>query len=291
MIRFTGQPHSEPISINIPYRAVCDEELTLALADAITVLVRAIGFARGQDISGDAAGVRWVKEFLLGFSILAVGEARSVIMLLSDGLCRNARVHMRALFEYELRTKLLIEDPQRALAFRDSVAFELRKLGRGMSVPSEVVESQIAQVLGIDDPSTVVGCKESGVFGGTARAQMQNEIWPEKRYFGSFAGMSWISHGSILAIREVSAAVEGAGPDLLARATDDGNGNDHLHHAAWIMLKFAGWIQEHFHAQMPEAEAVAARIIAANERLGIISKEQESAAAEALAARNRHASS
>ncbi|MFZ0574580.1 MAG: hypothetical protein WAM02_07860, partial [Candidatus Cybelea sp.] len=99
------------------------------------------------------------------------------------------------------------------------------------------------------------------------------------------AGMSWISHGSVLALREISRAVESAGPDLLHRAADDGNGNDWLHHAGWIVLKLAGSIQEHFKFSLPGVEAVAARLIAANQRLGVISKEQERATADALAAR------
>ena len=88
--------------------------------------------------------------------------------------------------------------------------------------------------------------KESDALGGSVRNQMQNEIWPEKRYFGSFAGMSWISHGSVLARREISRAVESAGSDLLNRAADDGNGNDWRHHAGWIVLKLAGYIEKYF---------------------------------------------
>ena len=88
--------------------------------------------------------------------------------------------------------------------------------------------------------------KESDALGGSVRNQMRNEISPQKRYFGSFAGMSWISHGSVLALREISRTVDSAGPDLLHRAADDGNGNDWLHHAGWIVLKLVGSIQEHF---------------------------------------------
>ena len=58
--------------------------------------------------------------------------------------------------------------------------------------------------------------KESDALGGSVRNQMRNEVSPQKRYFGSFAGMSWISHGSVLALREISRAVESAGPDLLS---------------------------------------------------------------------------
>lgn len=283
MLRFTGSPHNEPIAVNIAYRAVYDERLTLALADAIGVLVRAIGIARGHYLSGDKEALRWLKEFLIGFSILAVGEARSIILLLGDGLSRHARVHVRSLFEYELRVKLLTADPTRALKFRDAIAFEMRKVGREVGASKETIEREIGETLGVDDSSKVSGMKESDALGGSVRNQMQNEIWPEKRYFGSFAGMSWISHGSVLALREISRAVESAGPDLLNRAADDGNGNDWLHHAGWILLKLAGYVEKYFEFSLDSVEAVAARLVAANERLGIISKEQEKAATDALA--------
>jgi hypothetical protein len=42
-----------------------------------------------------------------------------------------------------------------------------------------------------------------------------------------------------------------------------------------VVLKLAGSIQEHFKFSLPGVEAVAARLIAANQRLGVISKEQE----------------
>ncbi len=285
MIRFTGYLHKESIQVNIPYRAVYDEELTLALGDAIGALVYAVGAARGKDLSDDPEDLRWMKEFLIGFALLAIGEARSVMMLLSDGLSRHARVHMRALFEYELRVKLLAKEPRRALEFRDSVAFEMRKVGQGLGGSPEITERQIAEALGIGDATKVIGAKESAAFGGTVRAQMKDEIWPERRYFGSFAGMSWVSHGSILAIREVSRAVGDAGSDLLHRAVDDGNGNDWLHHTAWILLKLAGLIQENFEVEVQGAPAAAARLVRVNRRLGIVSKAHEAAAEDALAVR------
>jgi hypothetical protein len=287
MLRFTGNRHNDPIAVNIAYRAVYDEGLTFALADAIAVLVRAIGTVRGLDISSDPEDLRWTKEFLIGFALLAVGEARSLIVLLGDSLSRNARVHLRSLSEYELRVKLLTHDPKRALAFRDSVAFELRRVGRELGASKEVIEREIAEALGISDPSRIAGAKESDAFGGSVRNQMQGEIWPDKRYFGSFAGLSWISHGSILALREISRAIDSAGSDLLSRAADDGHGNDWLHHAGWIVLKLAGSIEEQFKFAVDGVDRAAARLIAANRRLGIISSEQEQRAWDAIEANKK----
>ena len=159
----------------------------------------------------------------------------------------------------------------------------MRKVGQGLGAATETIECQIAEALGITDASTIIGERESAAFGGTVRAQMQNEVHPEKRYFGSLAGMGWVSHGSVLAIRELARSVRDAGPDLLRRAVDDENGNDWLHHAAWIMLKLAGLLQLRFGIEVQGMQTAAARIIAANDRLGIISKAQEAAAADALA--------
>jgi hypothetical protein len=284
MLRFTGQTDKEAISVQLPYRATCDEELTLALADAITALARAIAEARRQDISTNPDNIRWMKEFLLGFALLATGEARSIVMLLSDNLGRHARVHVRSLFEYELRAKLLTEDPDRALAFRDSIAFEMRKVGGELGKQGDAIEREIAATLGVNDAFTIIGAKESEAFGGTVRQQMKGEVWPEKRYYGSFAGLSWISHGSVLSLRELAKAVDGVGADLLRREADDGNGNDWLHHAAWITLKFACWIQDHFGVPVPTAGVASARIIAANKRLKVISEAQEKVAIDALKA-------
>jgi hypothetical protein len=47
-----GNRNDERVAINIPYRDVYDEELTLALADSITFSLCAIESARRQDVFG-----------------------------------------------------------------------------------------------------------------------------------------------------------------------------------------------------------------------------------------------
>jgi hypothetical protein len=281
MLRFTGQPEHEKVLIGIQYRPTQDHELTTALIQAIQVLVTAVGEARVRDISGEPESERWLKEFLLGFSLLTVGEARSLLLLLGDNLNRHARVHLRSIYEYELRAKILLKDPAKALAFRDSLAYEMREAFRHLSAQSEAVNQQIAVALGVNDASTTVGAKESVAFGGTVRDQMRDEIAPEKRYAGTFAWASRVSHGSILALHELWRAVDGSRSDLLFRATSDEKGNDLLYYVLWPVLWFAGALHEKFGVRVSGLEDTIKRALDANQRLNIVSSEHEAATVEA----------
>jgi len=152
-----------------------------ATVETIKELVAAIGVARSIELSAEPEAQRWVKEFLIGFSLLAIGEARSMVLLLSDRLNRHARVHLRALYEYQLRASLLLEDPERALAFRDSLAYEMRHLIEPVGLPMPPVEAAIADSLGVPDASMIKGNKESLAFGGSVRDQMKDGFAPERR--------------------------------------------------------------------------------------------------------------
>ncbi|MHB8704029.1 MAG: DUF5677 domain-containing protein [Candidatus Tyrphobacter sp.] len=285
MLRFTGQPRHEKIDIAIPYSAAQDVELVESLIEAIKILVIAIGSSRGQDISSQSDETRWTNEFLIGFSLLAVGEARSMIILLSDRLNRHARVHLRALYEYELRAKLLLEEPKRALIFRDSLAYEMRAMGKQLGQTPEFVESRIAESLGVPDATNIAGTKEKDVFGGSVRNQMKDEIAPGNRYVGTFAWTSLVSHGSILALRELSRETDGATNDLLLRATNDNNGNDVLYHACWLVLWFALMLNRELGVSVIGVDDLTKKIIGANKRLKLISPEQE---AKAMKMREEH---
>lgn len=281
-MKFTGQPKHDKVNVDIPYRATHDEDLSLALIETVRLLASAVGAARGQDISAEPEDVRWSKEFLVGFCLLAIGEARSILLLLSDNLNRHARVHLRSLYEYELRTKKLLQEPQRALAFRDSIAYEMRQIGVQLNGSMDLLEAEIAETLGVEDSASIVGSKENAAFGGPVRNQMKDEVAPEKRYVGTFAWASLVSHGSILALRELSGAVSGAREDLLKRASVDNKENVLLYNACWLLLWFSGKLHEQFGVAVPGIKEVADRIVAINKRLGLISAAQESAARRAL---------
>jgi hypothetical protein len=284
MLKFTSQPRHETVDIQIPYRATQDEELTETLIEAIGILVAAIGSARGQDISGDPEDLRWTKEFLVGFALLAIGEARSMLLLLSDNLNRHARVHLRSMYEYELRVKILLADPKKGLMFRDSLAYEMRDLCKRLGGSMEAINKEIAESLGIDDTTQIVGAKEKDAFGGSVRNQMKDEIAPEQRYIGTFAWASLVSHGSILSLRELARVTQGATNDLLARSAEDDKGNVLLYNASWLTLGFAGNLYSKFGVSIAGMEMVANKIIAINKRLTIVSPEQEDRALKARAA-------
>lgn len=278
MLRFTSKEPIGKVDVAIPYRETCDPELTAAYVECIRTVALAVGTARGTNIEADAEDVRWTKEFLIGFALLAVGEARSLLLLVSDNLNRHARVHLRSIYEYDLRAKLLLEDPKRAIVFRDSLAYEMRAIGKRLGGSMDALNLQIAEALGVPDASAVLGTKENAAFGGSVRDQMNDEIAPEKRYVGTFAWASQVSHGSILALRELAMAVNDAGEDLLSRAAADDKGNVLLHTTAWAILGFATRIAIQFGVTLPDVDRITKTLIRANARLGIVSPEAEAAA-------------
>lgn len=230
-MKFTGQPPHNKIDVTIAYREFTDADLTDIFVKAITMLVQAVGAARVKDTSADTEAKRWAKEFLVGYGLLAIGEARSILLLFSDRLNIHARIHLRSLYEYELKIKLLLEDDEKVLKFRDAFAYEMRdfaaKLGK---TPSEI-DAEIERVLGIDDASRVTGTKERDALGGNVKEQMKGELQPEVRYLGTFAWASQVSHGSVLALHELAKATDGKTNDLLFYASSDAKGNALLYYA------------------------------------------------------------
>jgi hypothetical protein len=181
------------------------------------------------------------------------------------------------LYEYQLRSNLLLADHDRALAFRDALAFEMRAFSTLLGRSADSINQDIAVSLGVIDASGIVGAKEKDSFGGSVRSQMKEELSPEKRYVGTFAWASLFSHGSILALKELSEATTGATNDLLLKATEDAHGNDLLYHACWLVLWFAGQLHEEIGVGVPDLDRISKNIISCNNRLGIVSAAQEEA--------------
>ena len=99
-MKFTGQQKHDEINVNVTYRDVHqDSELTGLFVEAIKKLAQAVGAARVKDLSREPEAKRWAKEFVVGYGLLAIGEARSMLLLFSDGLNMHARVHLRSLWE------------------------------------------------------------------------------------------------------------------------------------------------------------------------------------------------
>jgi hypothetical protein len=182
-VKFSGQPRHEKVDVNIKYRDVFqDAELVDIYVKAVTMLALAVGAARIKDTFEDSEAQRWVKEFLIGYGLLTIGEARSILLLFSDGLNVHARIHFRALFEYQHKITLLLGNDKRVLAFRDSLAFELRAFAKRLGKTPEEIETEIGRVLGVDNPASVVGTKESAALGGDVKSQMKDDLLPEQRY-------------------------------------------------------------------------------------------------------------
>jgi len=219
---FSGQ--SEPtgaIQCAIQYKPGSEDGDLIALfAHAIRALVAVVYKARTTDVSGRPDANRWTSEFLLGYAILTVNEARSLLLLLGGGLNRHARIHGRSLWEHELHARRLVEEETNGLALklRDAYAFEARVFGNLTDADPNAVERSIAHAIGVDDSALIRGDQERRVFGGDGRAAMKDEASPDKRYAGTVKWMGQVAHGSVLAINEIANATNGAKNDTFERA-------------------------------------------------------------------------
>ena len=267
-MKFAGQPRHEKVDVNIKYRDVFqDAELVDIYVKAVTMLALAVGAARVKDISEGSEAQRWSKEFLIGYGLLTIGEARSILLLYSDGLNVHARIHFRALFEYQHKITLLLGNDARVLAFRDSLAFELRAFAKRLGKTPEEIEAEISRVLGVDDPASVKGTKESAALGGDLKSQMKDDLLPEQRYLGTFAWTSQTNHGSILALYELAKATDGKLDDVLVHAASDNKSNDLLYDSLWVVFQFILFIERDFGIGVPGVDELVARALKVNDRM------------------------
>jgi hypothetical protein len=275
-VKFSGQPKHEKVNVEIKYRDVFqDAELVDVFVKAVTMLALAVGAARIKDTSEDSEARRWAREFLIGYGLLTIGEARSILLLFSDGLNVHARIHFRALFEYQHKITLLLEDEKRVIAFRDSLAFELRAFAKRLGKTPEDIEAEIGRILGIEDPSSVVGTKESTALGGDVKSQMRDDLLPEKRYLGTFAWTSQVNHGSILALYELSKTTSGKQEDVLLHAALDNKSNDLLYDALWVVFQFIVLIEQELSIGVPGVDGLIQRALKVNERMKFSTPEHE----------------
>jgi hypothetical protein len=275
-VKFSGQPKHEKVNVEIKYRDVFqDAELVDVFVKAVTMLALAVGAARIKDTSEDSEARRWAREFLIGYGLLTIGEARSILLLFSDGLNVHARIHFRALFEYQHKITLLLEDEKRVIAFRDSLAFELRAFAKRLGKTPEEIEAEIGRILGIEDPSSVVGTKESTALGGDVKSQMRDDLLPEKRYLGTFAWTSQVNHGSILALYELSKTTSGKQEDVLLHAALDNKSNDLLYDALWVVFQFIVLIEQELSIGVPGVDGLIQRALKVNERMKFSTPEHE----------------
>lgn len=203
----------------------CDQDALDILKDSLGLLARVAGTARNRPETDtvDSVGARCV----LGLSILAIGEAQAALVLLSAGLDRPGRVHLRSLYEYGVRADLVSGDPQTAQRFLAAAAHEAKRLGTDMGLAPDRVQQVI-------DAYTIPGVaagREADALGGTMKAIVRAQT--DVAYYAMyFAWPSLMSHGSILALHEVSRAIAGSGANFPAAAVTDGTGNANLLQAA-----------------------------------------------------------
>ena len=277
-MKFTGQPKHQEIDMSIMHRAAYqDAELVEIFVEAILLLAKAVGAGRVMDTSGDGDAEQWAKEFLVGYGLLAIGEARSLLLLLCDGLNLNARVHFRSLYEYQLKITLLLDDEEKVLAFRDAFAYEMRDFATKLGKAPEEIDAEIERVLGIDDASVVTGTRENKALGGTVKEQMKSDLQPEARYLTTFSWASQVSHGSVLALNELAKVTDGKANDFITVSTLDKKGNDLLYDALWVIFQFVVLIEQEFSIGIPGSDDLIKRANDLNTRLKIFTPEQEAA--------------
>jgi hypothetical protein len=277
-VKFTGQPQHKKVNVSIGFRDIFqDAELTHMFVKAVSLLAQAVGGARIKDLSAKPEAERWAKEFLVGYALLAIGEARSVLLLLGDQLNRPARVHLRSLYEYEHRVAILLDDEETVLKFRDAFAYEMRDFASRLGRTSDEINAEIERVLGVDDASSLKGTKESTALGGNVRDQMRNYggLDPERRYIGTFAWASHFSHGSVLALNELAKSTDGQSEDFLTSASADAMGNAILYNALWPVLMFVALISREFRLEIPGTDEIIAAAASVNARLQIVTRDQE----------------
>ncbi|MDQ6924868.1 MAG: hypothetical protein M3154_01355, partial [Candidatus Eremiobacteraeota bacterium] len=251
-----------------------DAELIEAFVSAIKVLAHAAGMARAHPNDEGTEGRRAAREALLGYAILAVGEARSFVLLLSDGLDKHARIHMRAIYEYEFRVRTLLNDDSLAPAFMRSFAYEARAMGRDLGTDAEKIDAEIARALNRHPDDIESGKESAALFGGTMKKAMDDESAGTKRYAVTFRWASQISHGLIMGLREMEKSVHGADRDVFERAARAPNTETVLYVLIWPLLHLTVLLQREFGVDV-EREVSRAIVDAerVNDRLRFVSHE------------------
>jgi hypothetical protein len=256
------------------------------MAEALKMLASAIARERTTSCAGLSDEERAVREALLGFGILAFNEGRAFLIVAGAGLDRHARVHFRSLMEYEFRVKRILEDPTRATAFFDAFVHEFRKVTSDLEVADqEAVEAEIERVLGRPSAEINTGSEKKALFGKSASVKSAMEELPEgaRRYAGTFGLQSQVSHGSVLALREVARSTEGVGGEFLDVASRDGYGNRLAYTLIWVLLHLANCITKRFEdGVLRVIDAIIQQTLAINDRLQFVTPEQEKRAAEVL---------
>lgn len=222
---FIDQEVSETVLSDIAYyRELQPPEYLKVLRRSVRLLDRSVASARGFKAPNPESAEAATVDLLVGLAMLAMSEARALLLLTSFGLERSARIHLRSLFEYTFRAGL-VQDPKTASAFKAAAAVEVVKLLADLGrEQTEEIEAAIARYTrGLDASEEPV--REKRALGGDVRTLIEREFANDKgAYARSFSFPSLFSHGSIVALDEVSRHTEGRGRDFPQGIFRDGQG-------------------------------------------------------------------
>jgi hypothetical protein len=213
------------------------EENLVLLRDAITILDRCVAAARTHQGEPESKEVEASLNMMLGLGLVTVSEARALLLLLSIGLERSARIHLRSLYECQVRASLM-RNPKTARAFRLAALSEVTKFAVWLkSTPAEIQAIERRFIGDMDEQETTL--REKDALGGTMQTLLRRESGSDEQYAALFAHPSLFSHGSVLALQEISEAVQGKTDDFLDAVFSDGTGYMSLIEAAACVLEIA----------------------------------------------------
>jgi hypothetical protein len=265
-LRFLGATESSNTSITLgAFAGYIDTRVITVMHESLKILAGCIGNARA--ISKDRESEPRL-EVLLGLALLAFAEGQALLMLCSAGLERSARVHMRSLYEYSVRAAVLLADKAKAEQFTLAAIAELEYLGALISAPRADIERAKAHFLGAGAaaPSTIK--REKAALGGDMRTIIKGQAG-DRAYGTMFAHPSMFSHGSILALDEVSRALVDVGNNFQAPLSNDGQGSTYLLAGATACCDLATKLVKHFRADAAkDLEKTVEQIIALQAEVG-----------------------
>jgi len=167
---------------------------------------------------------------------MAMSEARALLALVSIGLERSARIHSRSLHEYAFRANLVLADAETAHRFKIAAAREMKKYAGWFKLDDARVEEAEKRYLQDADVGQEAQ-REQEALGGDMASLMRKATGDDTHYASTFGYPSLFSHGSILALYEVSEAVAGRGEDFADAVFRDGLGADALLDASIVVLQ------------------------------------------------------
>ena len=218
-----------------------DKRVVELATEALKMLGACIGNARAVAKDRESSPPL---EILLGLSLLVFAEFQALLMLCTAGLERPARIHMRSVCEYKVRADLLLGDKNKADEFIFAAAAELEYLGALISADSKDIDAAKIRFLGATG-SPEQSKREKNVLGGDMRTILKNSSG-DKAYGASFAWPSAFSHGSILALGEVSRSLENSGPNFQNPLLRDGGGFGYINTAVSVSCHFTSLLVKHF---------------------------------------------